>query len=683
WALRIYTSPHGFIKLGKELESSTQQFESALISAIEFTQGEAPQGSSAALMKLTVGVASEKLTDPKMQISLNRISVWNAIVSLLSVLILGCSWYFLSPFEVRRGLDRLIRPYANLAGYSPLSFSVGPGNRIVPRGESAQIFAAPNQDISGLPILHLLKPENSEGTSIEMYPDELASQTRFIYPLTGLQNSTDYQVSYDRFTSDRFSLTVIPRPEIRELFLTLTYPEYLGFPPQKFSEGLGDCSAPAGSRIELSVRASQPISSASIYFEPPGATHTMEVKRDAFAYKFVVATSTSYCIFLANSLGLMNENPVKHSISVLSDASPTVEILKPGINLPFPKQKRLDLKVVAKDDFGVISVVLYYSIGDRRNWIPLNMKADFSPKKEFEVEYPWMLDTLSVEPGTEISYFVRAEDGMKPSPQVASTPIFKVTMPSMHDVYKGMEETHGDVTKRIREVMESEKLRQKSLKEAYEEIKHSQKLDYQSEKDIEKAIQEGEERQKQSQEVFDQLQKLNDRVQENPLSSPEVLEKMQKVQELLHDVLDDEAKRLMKQLRESLQNMKVDPKELEKYEEAFKMEDHIKSLDHTIELLNQLKEQMKLSNLGNSLEDLRRRQEKIASETNELEKKAESKGLTPEESKRMNEIQEKIAELASQTSRMKEKFESIALSDKDKQILNDLSKELQKLEMEK
>ena len=52
-------------------------------------------------------------------------------------------------------------------------------------------------------------------------------------------------------------------------------------------------------------------------------------------------------------------------------------------------------------------------------------------------------------------------------------------------------------------------------------------------------------------------------MENNPFTSPEALERMQKVHELLDQVLDKDSKQMLKNLRESLQNIKLDPKEIE------------------------------------------------------------------------------------------------------------------------
>jgi hypothetical protein len=725
------------VDVAREIERALPDFHSSLISAVEFGGQATMPGTSSAMTKLTIGTVAATFGTSPIRSALQPYSPRRHVTALLFLLIILTLWGLLSPLEVVHGIKRLFNPFARISSFSPLEFIIEPGDRVAAKGEDIQIIAVPNQDPAADPVLTLFKPGQTDGTSTEMYPDEKASNTRYVYTLTGLQESTDYQVSLGKYISERFSITVLPRPEVKSLELTVTYPEYLEIAPQKLADMTGDCTIPQGSKLSIQVKASQKLASAAVLLTP-AASAAFSLRGETVKAEFSPATSTRYSLFLQNEQGLANENPVQYQVTVHRDASPTVVILKPAADLPFPNSRRLDLKVSARDDFGVVSVVLFYSIGSRDSWVPLNMKSDFSPRREFEVDYPWLLDTIHVQPGTEIKYFVQAEDGFRPKPQIASTTVFSVSMPSMLDVYQGAEEAQKQLESHLKEYLDEQKLRQEALGKALEEIKHEKKLDFETERQMETLMNESREGQKKGEDILDQFQNFQERLKENPFSNQETLDKMQKISELLNQVLDDEAKKLMQRLQESLKDMKLDPKELEKLEDAFKMDEFVKSLDRTVELLEKLREDMRLNSLGNALEDLRRRQEMLASETLELEKKMETgalppleevrhqdllkqkkmleehfqeeqkrlgkerealekkqqaEGLSPDEQKEMEKLTEQLealkkefaeqaSALASETALMEEKRNKGALSREDEARLNDLKQQQEKVRQE-
>lgn len=645
--------------LAVEIEQSTGRFNSGLSSAAEFLAEKPDRSTSEVFRRLTVAAMAGELKDDDLKKSLKAFSRrQSASVMLVCAFLVGI-WYLLSPVEVMTGARRLIFPFTAIAPYTSLSLEISPGHTVVARGNSLEIGAVPSRRIDSSIVLRLFEPEKDDGTAVEMYPDSNASNTRFVYTLNSLQSSVDYQVSAEKFTSERYSVKVMPRPEIKRLQLTLFQPGYIATGPVKLNEGTGDATVVIGSRVQIDFEADQSLAQAQIQIGSGTAFDCIPGKERHFSYEMEIATDTAYSFILKNDMGLVNEKPVQYAVKAVEDQPPSVEILKPGEDVPFPTSRRLDVKAVSRDDFGVKVMVLYYRLGDRDSLIPQNLKPDFRPKSEYEVEFPWMLDTIAVQPGTKISYFVQAEDAKTPQPGIATTSTFHISMPSMYDMYRGEETTQQSVEEKLDEFFEAQKMRRESLMKAYEQIKHEEKLDYETTQAIEKAMQEGEKQQQEADRILENVKKLQQQMEDNPFSSPDALERMQKVSELLNDVLDDETKKIMEQLRESLQDMKLDPKTLEKYQEAFKMDEYLKGLDRTIELLEQVREQQKFNALGNAIEDLLKRQEQLASETAALNEKMKNGDLSKEEESQLKDLtaqQEKIGQELEQLQKQAEEM---------------------------
>ncbi len=659
--------------LAVEIEASTGKFQSGLSSAAEFlaaTRSSTEHRTSELMRKLTIASVAAQVSQPDIKTSLKVYTRKHSALTMLGAVLLAFIWYVVSPLEVKTGALRLVLPFKTIQPYSTLELEVFPKDVVIARGENVEIAAVPSRKLSEPLVLHLRENEGDESTKAEMYPDANASEARFVYNLNSLQQTVKYHLTSEKYISEAYTIRVMPRPQISKLQLTLFQPSYIATGPVLLPENVGDCQVVTGSKVSINVTSDQNLKIAGLIFTP-GASETCEIKNSKeFSYQFEVATDTRFSIFLQNEMGLNNENPVVYNITARNDASPTVELLKPAQDMPFPTTRRLDLKAVARDDYGVKTMVLYYRIGDRHSLIPHNLKPDFRPKTEYEVDYPWMLDTLALQPGIKISYFIQAEDARQPVCNVASTPTFFINMPSMHDLYRGEEKSHQDVKQKLDEFFENQKMRNEALKQAYEQIKHEEKLDFEASQAIEKAIEQGESGQQQAREILESFQNLQESMENNPLSSPDALERMQKVSELLNEVLDDETKQMMEQLRESLKDLKLDPKDIERYEEAFKMEDYLKNLDRTIELLNQVREQQKFNSLALAIEDLLQRQQQIASETAALKEKLENEGLTPEEESQLKDLadqQQKIGDELEQLQKQAEELTQNKKSDEFKQ----------------
>ncbi|HPT47273.1 MAG TPA: hypothetical protein PLM07_15440 [Candidatus Rifleibacterium sp.] len=667
-ALKALLWPPRPTALAVEIENSTGHFNSGLSSAVEFIDNRSPASddrTSETLRRLTVGEVADHFNAGDIKLSLQAFSRRRSAYTMLFFFLLCGLWYLLSPMEVATGAKRLIFPLRAIAPWSTLEIVVEPGHALAAMGESVEIAALPNRPVGEPVLLELFEPDQLESNRVEMYPDTTASQSRFVYTLNSLQTSLDYRVSCEKFASQRFSVKVVPRPQLKRLQVTLFQPDYVATGPVKLAENTGDAEALLGSRIKIEVLADQKLAAGALLMNP-GASQTCQIRNHSeFSHEFVLATDTSYSIFLENETGLHNEKPVIYNIKARSDASPTVELLKPAADIPFPTAKRLDIKAVARDDYGVKAMILYYSVGERSSLIPLNMKADFRPMPEFEVEFPWMLDTLALQPGTRVSYFVQVEDACQPAANLASTTTYFINMPSMYDLYRGEEASQGEVSEQLEKYLEDQKLRKESLMKAYEQIKHEEKLDFEATQAIEKAIEKGEKSQQEAQQILENFRKLQENMENNPFSSPESLERMQKVNELLNQVLDDETKKMMQQLRDSLQEMKIDPKDIQKYEEAFKMEEYLKGLDRTIDLLEQVREQQKFNSLANAIDDLHKRQEQIASETAALNEKMKNEGLSAEEEAKLKDLKDQQQKINQELEQLQKQAEEMTADRKN------------------
>ena len=126
----------------------------------------------------------------------------------------------------------------------------------------------------------------------------------------------------------------------------------------------------------------------------------------------------------------------------------------------------------------------------------------------------------------------------------------------------------------------------------------------------------------------------------------------------------------MQQLREALKDMKIDPKDIQKYEEAFKLDDYMKSLDRTINLLEQVREQQKFESLSNSIEEAYKRQQQIASETQDLLEKQKSGELSKEEEQKLQDLQDQQQKLNKDLEELQKKSEEMVKNSKNQDLKN-------------
>ncbi len=658
------------VALAVEIENSSPRFNSLISSAIDFMDNiESEKSISSLMKKLTIVTAGEELKKSDIKIALKSFSRKKRFLTSLLFILILVGWYFISPIEVRTGASRLILPFKNISPWTNLYFDIFPQNAIAAVGDNIEISAIPSRKVEDNVILEIINPETNESNKVEMYDDATATNSKVVYNLISLQDTVEYRVICEKTISEKYKIEVMPRPQIKKVIMTLFQPAYISSKPIKLPENTNETEILENSKILIEVEADMPLKTGEICFDNI-ATQSCEVIENKFKYEFNVATSTFFSVQVCNEIGLTNEKSLIYKITAKQDLSPSINLLKPGCDVEFPTAKRLDIKAVARDDYGVKTMVLFFKAGHREDWKPLNVKSDFTPIPECEIEFPWMLDTIAVQPGTRISYYMETEDACQPKPHIASTSIYFVNMPSMQDVYRGQDNQQAELKRQLEEYVAEQQRRSESLKKAYEEIKHEEKLDFETSQAIEEAIKSGEKSQQTAEEILKSFENMQKMMENNPFTSPEALERMQKVNELLEQVLDKESKQMLKKLQDSLKDMKLDPKEIQKYEEAFKLDEYLNSLDRTINLLEQVQQQQKFESLANSIEEAYQRQQQIASETKDLLEKQKNGELSEEEENKLKDLQDQQEKLNKDLEELQKKSEEMVKNTKDEEMKN-------------
>ena len=668
--VKIFKSQTHATELSSEIEKSSGRFNSALLSAADFALNESSGKNSleAVMKKLTVCSAAPLLTEEDSEKALQKISIKKVSKALTAILIPILVWTLISPGEIISAAKRMIIPFARISPWTPMTMKVLPGDITLPAGESLEIKAE-FESFPQKPVFLLTKTGENEPSRVEMYRDTLKDLTH-AFVLENVREPMKYKVICGKAESPEYLINAVPRPEIKTMQITLIQPAYISKEHQVLPEGETDATILAGSLLKAEGMSSQELKTAEVVFGEDSVS-PCEIKDDfAFSYEFAVATDTVFSFTIKNNEGITNKDPLSYSIKALEDEKPQVEILSPGQDVPFPKSKMLNLKVAAKDDFGVKSVILHYAVGARETFIPLNMKSDFTPKKEFEVDYPWLLDTLHIAPGTKIRYYVEADDAKEPQPNIASTPIYFVNMPSMYDVYMGEDGIQEQISNKLKDFAQERRLQNEALKEVYEKIKHEGTLDFENKKALEQALEKSQKAAKDAQELYEQFKKLNQDMRKNPFTSTEAIEKMQTVEKLFQEVLDDETRQFMQELQKTLEKVNIDPAAIEEYQKNFRMDDYIDKLDRTIELLKQVKELQQVNSINEAIKDLAKRQENIASQTQELIDKQKAGELSQEENDLLEDLKQQQEKINQELKQLEEQTDKLTKEENKDSFLN-------------
>ncbi len=426
--------------------------------------------------------------------------------------------------------------------------------------------------------------------------------------------------------SDTSFVEVIPRPRIARMDIILSPPAYTSTQPIHLPEGVGDINALLGSRVAVKVESNRRLGSASLVLHRSGSTlDSMNLAvEDRFASGgFRVETEGSWWIQLIAVDNVENDEPLRWKITLLEDFPPLVEVKQPEDGAEIPQSYMVPLVVIADDDYGISAAALRFriynelttpdSVGEDA-FMKIPLEGEQITPGRLVVQTPWHLEGLPLLPTDEIRYFVEAwdNDGWH-GPKRSRSEIRRLVFPSMQDLFAEASEHETSVSDELLKSKEKAESIKEKLDDALQRMRSNpEDLTWEETVALEKALETQQTLMQQLEQATQTLAELQKQFTEHDMATAEMLEKYAKLQELLEEVATPELREAMEKLKEALeeqdgQKIREALENLLQNQEAF-----IESIDRSLSILEQLKNERKLEELAKRAEELARREQDIA-----------------------------------------------------------------------
>jgi Domain of unknown function (DUF4175) len=450
-------------QIARYLEEQNPDLEDRLATAVEFGR-QAPDSPA----RRRAGEPSEQQPDPyallhrllqdaisrttqidfSRQLQLRFAAAWRALSGVAALLALVAFFGYSGMFRQR--LQQLWTTVQNVPK-TLRGLQVTPGDARVRRGETVDIVAqSPDEAVEKASIyivagkISVASARLNEG---DWSPNAMESTTqpgKFLYRLFDVRDTLRYYVRLENEFSPIYTIIPLDAPEIKTLHLTFHFPEEMGL-PAKHETGTGDVYAPAGTRVDLSLVASQPLARAEWQIGE-NAAQPMRVTADTMAqFSFTITQDESYVMRLANADGLTNVSP-EYFIHVTPDEAPLITIARPGRDTRPTMLEETPLAAQVRDDFGLRQFDLIYAINDqppvRQDMLAAAERVSDSPSSEIDYrgETLLFLEQLKVQPGDFISYYFEAADAKQ---KVGTDLYFLEVRPFEEEFYRALSQGGG------------------------------------------------------------------------------------------------------------------------------------------------------------------------------------------------------------------------------------------------
>ncbi|MEO1478454.1 MAG: DUF4175 family protein, partial [Bacteroidota bacterium] len=566
-----------------------------------------------------------------------------AAVPVLGVL----AFLLLAPTAFTGATYRLFNPTAAFDRPAPFRLDVTPGDIELVRGDSLTVAALPVG--TGFPATATLVLTRPGETRAEPVRVALGPDGAFSHTLRNLRSTVTYRVETAGVTSPEYTATVVARPLVRGLRVTLRPPAYTGLPAQRLAPGIGDVTALPGTRVEVAVRlGDEPVADAALVLEDFEGTPTDSA---ALAPDGVEATGTfglrrpgSYRVHLENADGFANADPVRYRLDLLRDEPPEITLQGPG-DVDLADRLQVPVQVRVTDDFGFRSLRLHWRLTESRYGQPtetfeaVDLPIDARTLDQ-QVLYDWLLSPttgLDLTPGDAIAYYLEVRDNDTVNgPKTARTGTFTLRLPSLAERFEELDRAQEEAEETMEEMRDEADDARRRFEELRDQLRRDQQPDYEDRRQLERLQNQQQSLDEQAETLSEQMQELLDQMQQENLVDEETQRMYEEMQRVIDEIQSPELQEALQRLQESMENMDL-PQMMQAMEDfEFNEQQFRERLERALELFKKLEVSQELDEAARRAEELAKTQEALQEQTEALEDDApegsESEGDDSEQS---------------------------------------------------
>lgn len=654
-------------------------------------------GYSSELAEASIGAQGEPLRRYDYSIIIDDNRRTRGLFFLIGGLVVLGSLFLAMPRLYGDAIYRLSHYGQEFVKPAPFSLQVEPGDRQLVRGDSVEIVVR----ATGIPPRTVqLSVQIAGEPSADVLELRSDSAGIFHYLLPGVKSTTTYFAASGPVRTPEHTLSVIDRPEIRSLHVSVTAPSYTGRGTDRLPDNMGDVSGLRGSKVNVEVTTNiQPTRAEIVQLFPrnvrtasigaaPNADETadydstaipMKIDGTNIAGEFRLTRDGEYYIRVESANGLSNTSPIRYGISVSSDGNPSITLVQPGGAVDIDETMLLPTQVHISDDYGFSRLSVRYKVTRSQYEEPWkDYKAQNIPIPKgniasLDVPYVWDVTRMSMVPGDELEiYFEVADNDVVSGPKIARTVTVKVRFPSLEDVLQKTEESqtqaNAELDKVLRQAQDAKKQMEELNRELMKQLaQNRQSTSWQEQQKLQDIMKQHDQMEQKIQQIAENLREMAEKLREAKAISPETIEKYQELQKLFEELKSPDLMKAMQEMQKAME--KMTPEQLAEAMKNFKFneEQFRQAIERTMKILQRMQTEQKVDELIRRADELAQKQ----NELNEMMKKTQ-----PQDAAAQQQLADRQQQLAQSAEKMKQETEELT------QKMNEMGEDMPKDEMQ-
>ncbi len=249
---------------------------------------------------------------------------------------------------------RFFAPMADVPAVTTTQLDVLPGDVDIVQSRPITIEARASQ-LGDSSLTLYLSDNDRDWSAATMTPIGGGAYT---FAVQAVDHDLRYYISGGDARSREYAIRVLRRPAISRFAIRYAYPPYSRMAAANVSNEDGRIEAPAGTRVNLTISATEPLQEATFLID--GQKQSMRPASEPAARQvdFTVVSSATYDIDLVSARNVNGSGPADCVIRALADLPPQVRLLRGGESLSQAPLEIVPLSYEALDDFALASLTL-------------------------------------------------------------------------------------------------------------------------------------------------------------------------------------------------------------------------------------------------------------------------------------------------------------------------------------
>jgi hypothetical protein len=552
-------------------------------------------------------------------------------------------------------MQRLFTPGSDFAQPALFSLAMEPGDvEIAPGAELRISVRASGESLPRTVALELRREgeERIETLRLVMGPDGT-----FAHVEENVRQGLRYRAVAEDARTSWYRASVVARPVVAGLRLTLRPPAYTGLPALQLPPDVGDVAALPGTTVELTIDiGGSPADSAAAVFDSGLRTPLAVAGRQASG-RFPVRAADAYRVEVRGREGHTNADPIVYTVRTLTDAPPQIRLLEPTDG---SLSQSLTTRVAARvtDDYGFSRAVLAYRLAERSGQpvesdfreVDISIQTDVLDQ---DISRPWLLGAsgLDLRPGDAVAFYLEVWDNNTAAGyQSARTPVHVLRFPSVREQFDQLDEAEDAARRSLDGLREESDDARRRFDELRNELLRKQDAGWEERRQLERLTEQQRGLDQQVQESVRQMQEVIDQMRQNDLMSEETTRLYEELQRVIDEIADPELLEQLRRLQEAMEEMNFEQmmQSMERFE--FDERSFRERIERALDLFERLSTAKELEEAASRAEDIARQEEALSEQTESLRNESLEGGLSPEEQQaeqdRLAEQQQQAQEAA-------------------------------------